>query len=97
MLIPVLLTDSDSASTPFLVICAMCGLSGCPEHFQIFVFSSLLLTKVTSRKSSSSLISEKAAVMLAWKSFHRRQNCSVAMVAAGQRDSEAKNLICDNH
>ena len=88
MLIPVLLTNS--ASTPFLVICAMCGLSGCPEHFQIFVFSSLLLTKVTSRKSSSSLISEKAAVMLAWKSFHRRQNCSVAMVAAGQRDSQGK-------
>ena len=88
MLIPVLLTNS--ASTPFLVICAMCGLSGCPEHFQIFVFSSLLLTKVTSRKSSSSLISEKAAVMLAWKSFHRRQNCSVAMVAGGQRDSQGK-------
>ena len=38
-----------------------------------------VLTRVTSRKSSSSLISEKAAVMLAWKSFHRRQNCSVAI------------------
>ena len=35
------------------------------------------LTKVTSRKSSSSLMSEKADVMLVWKSFQRRQNCSV--------------------
>lgn len=43
------------------------------------IFCLLVLTKVTSRKSSSSLISEKAAVMLAWKSFHRRQNCSVAI------------------
>ena len=39
-----------------------------------------LLTKVTSRNSSSSLISEKAEVMLEWKSFQRRQNCSVAIL-----------------
>ena len=47
-----------------------------------------VLTRVTSRKSSSSLISEKAAVMLAWKSFHRRQNCSVAI--ADERGGESK-------
>ena len=35
----------------------------------------VVLTKVTSRNSSSSLISEKAEVMLEWKSFQRRQNC----------------------
>ena len=40
-----------------------------------------LLTKVTSRNSSSSLMSEKAEVMLEWKSFHRRQNCSVAILS----------------
>ena len=36
-----------------------------------------LLTKVTSKNSSSSLRSENVEVMVLWKSFHRRQNCSV--------------------
>ena len=36
-----------------------------------------LLTKVTSKNSSSSLRSENVDVMVLWKSFHRRQNCSV--------------------
>ena len=45
-------------------------------------------TNVTSRKSSSSRISEKAEVMLEWKSFHRRQNCSVGgMVEVDSRRS----------
>ena len=34
-------------------------------------------TRVTSRKSSSSRMSLKALVMFDWKSFQRRQNCSV--------------------
>ena len=40
-----------------------------------------VLTKVTSKNSSSSLISEKAEVMLVWKSFHRKQNCSVDILS----------------
>lgn len=42
------------------------------------------LTKVTSRKSSSSRMSEKAPVILDWKSFHRRQYCSVDPMLIGR-------------
>ena len=43
------------------------------------------LTRVTSSRSSSSRISAKAAVMLVWKSFHLKQNCSVPILKLGSQ------------
>ena len=73
---------ADTHSTAAISTVAFGAFSVCWQSLVDWV-----LTRVTSRKSSSSLISEKAAVMLAWKSFQRKQNCSVA-ISDERRKSE---------